>query len=188
MSSSVILMLARWRWIVTMSSLLATSRTLSSGLTASDSRIMLTCKSCEGYPIESRTMKRSSCESGNCCVPAEPRGFCVAMTMKGLGRSCVTPSTVTARSSMTSSRAACVLAEVRLISSPRSRLQKTAPGRKTNECVSSSYMLKPVMSAGIVSGVNWMRRYSKPSAREKASASVVLPTPGASSSKTLPLA
>ena len=33
-----------------------------------------------------------------------------------------------------------------------------------------------------------MRRYSKPSARENAKASVVLPTPGESSKRTCPLA
>ena len=83
-------------------------------------------------------MKRSSCESGRGCVPTDPTGFCVAMHTKGRGTGCVTPSTVTAISSMTSSSADCVLAEVRLISSPRSRLQFTAPMVKRNDPASLS--------------------------------------------------
>ena len=42
------------------------------------------------------------------------------------------------------------------------------------------------MSEGSTSGVNWMRPYCRPSARLKASAVVVLPVPGTSSSSTCP--
>ena len=55
-------------------------------------------------------------------------GFCVAMTMKGLGTACGLPSTVTLRSSMTSSSADWVLGEARLISSPRTMFANTGPG------------------------------------------------------------
>lgn len=116
--------------------------------------------------MESRTMKRSSWLSGKGCVPAEPTGFSVAMQMKGRGTGRVVPSTVTARSSMTSSSADWVFALVRLISSPSKRLQFTAPHMKRNSPESRSYMVKPVMSEGVVSGVNWTRLYSSPSARQ----------------------
>ena len=55
-------------------------------------------------------------------------GFCVAMTMNGVPRGCVTVSTVTWRSSMHSRSADWVLGEARLISSPSTTLAKTAPG------------------------------------------------------------
>ena len=42
------------------------------------------------------------------------------------------------------------------------------------------------MSEGSTSGVNWIRPYCKPSARLKASAVVVFPVPGTSSSSTWP--
>ena len=47
-------------------------------------------------------------------------------------------------------------------------------------------MVKPVMSEGSVSGVNWIRLFCKPNVLEKAMASVVLPTPGQSSKRTWP--
>ena len=78
--------------------------------------------------MTTQTMKRSSWDSGSICVPTEPTGFSVAMTVKGCGSARVTPSTVTALSSMTSSSADWVRAEVRLISSAKNRLQATAPG------------------------------------------------------------
>ena len=131
-------------------------------------------------------MKRSSWLSGSGCVPAEPTGFSVAMHTNGRGTLCVTPSTVTDSSSMTSSRADWVFALVRLISSPSKRLQFTAPQVKRNACSSRSYMEKPVMSDGMVSGVNCTRLYSRSSAFDSASASVVLPVPGTSSSRIWP--
>ena len=44
----------------------------------------------------------------------------------------------------------------------------------------------PMMSAGIRSGVNWMRRKSSSSTRDRALTSSVLPRPGTPSSSTLP--
>ena len=136
--------------------------------------------------MESDTMKRSSWLSGSACVPAEPRGFWVAMQIKGAGRACVSPSTVIVCSSMTSSSADWVFGEVRLISSARSSWQFAAPSRYSNSPVLRFHMVKPVMSDGRVSGVNWMRRVERPSTRENATARVVLPTPGQSSSSTWP--
>ena len=72
--------------------------------------------------------KRSICEGGSICVPAEPTGFWVASTTKGAGSGWVTPSTVTCISSMASSSADWVLLEVRLISSASTRLVIIAPG------------------------------------------------------------
>ncbi len=57
-------------------------------------------------------------------------GFWVANTVKVSGSWCEIPSTVTRRSCMASSSAACVLAGARLISSPRMRSPKMGPGRK----------------------------------------------------------
>ena len=58
-------------------------------------------------------------------------GFWVAMTMNGSPTSWATPSTVTRPSSMTSSRADCVLGEARLISSASTMLAKIGPGWKS---------------------------------------------------------
>ena len=47
-------------------------------------------------------------------------------------------------------------------------------------------MVKPVMSDGSTSGVNWMRRKEQPSEDANADTIVVLPSPGISSIKTWP--
>ena len=77
-------------------------------------------------------MNRSSSASGSGYVPSNSIGFCVANTVKLSGSSCEVPSTVTRRSCIASSSAACVLAGARLISSPRTRSPKIGPGRKLN--------------------------------------------------------
>ena len=60
-----------------------------------------------------------------------------------------------------------------------------APGRY---CMSPERlgMVKPVISDGVISGVNWMRLNEQESERASALASVVLPTPGTSSMSTWP--
>ena len=73
-------------------------------------------------------MKRSSCASGSGYVPSCSIGFCVAITMNGVPRVCVSVSTVTCRSSMHSSNADWVFGDARLISSPSTMLAKIAPG------------------------------------------------------------
>ena len=111
-----------------------------------------------GYPIVRHTIKRSIWDSGRSCVPADPTGFCVAITIYGLGVSRVTPSTVMRPSSITSRSAACVLLDVRLISSAKKRLHRAAPGLYSSWPVDLLYTEKPVTSVGITSGVNCIRR------------------------------
>ena len=88
-------------------------------------------------------------------------GFWVASTKKGGSRVKVRPMTVTRRSCMASSRADWVLAGARLISSASTMLANTGPLMNSNwrlPPAESSWMMSvPVMSAGIRSGVNWMR-------------------------------
>ncbi len=89
-------------------------------------------------------------------------GFCVASTKNGWGSSCRCPPAVTCFSCMASSRAAWVLGGVRLISSASTTLAKIGPFRKRVSRAPvarfSSMTSVPVMSPGIRSGVNWMRR------------------------------
>src|SRR5919106_6110967 len=108
-------------------------------------------------------------------------GFCVAIAMKGGASWYETPSTVTWFSCMHSRRAACVFGEARLISSTRSRLVKTGPGRNSNSFVRWSKTFTPVTSDGSRSGVNWSREKEQSSERASALASIVFPTPGKSS-------
>ena len=63
-------------------------------------------------------------------MPSDSTGFCVAMTRNGLGSWYVVPSMVTRPSCIASSRAACVLAGARLISSASTSCANTGPGRK----------------------------------------------------------
>ena len=79
--------------------------------------------------------KRSSCASGNGYVPAMSTGFCVAMTTNGRGRSRVTPSTDTVRSSIASSSADCVRGVARLISSASTIDANTGPLWNANDPV-----------------------------------------------------
>ena len=76
--------------------------------------------------------KRSSWLSGSGKVPALPNGFCVATRKNGSGSGCVTPSTVTWRSSIGSSSAACVRGDARFTSSTSTTLAKIGPGRKSH--------------------------------------------------------
>ena len=62
-------------------------------------------------------------------------GFCVASTMNGSGIWCVTPSTVTWRSSIASSSADCVLGVARLISSASTTCAMIGPGRNSKSPV-----------------------------------------------------
>ena len=143
-----------------------------------------TSSSADGYPILSLSAKRSSCASGSGYVPTYPVGFCVAITIKGSGISYVTPSTVTLLSSIASSSADCVLGEARLISSASSRLHITRPRRNSNCSFWRLYILKPVMSEAMTSGVNWARLKLSPVTLAIVAASVVLPVPGTSSIST----
>jgi len=93
----------------------------------------------------------------------------------------VVPSTLTCRSSIDSSKADWVLGEARLISSPTTMLAKIAPGLNSKSRVSWLKIETPVMSDGSRSGVNWSRRTVQAIDRPRDLASIVLPTPGTSS-------
>ena len=69
----------------------------------------------------------------------------------------MTPSTVTVRSCIASSRADWVFAGARLISSASRSCVKSGPCTKRNWLVSRSKIYEPVTSLGIRSGVNWIR-------------------------------
>ena len=84
------------------------------------------------------------------------------MTMNGGGSGCVSPSTVTWRSSIASSSADCVFGDARLISSASTTLANTAPGRNSKSLRVRSQTETPVTSDGSRSGVNWMRRHVPP--------------------------
>ena len=77
------------------------------------------------------------------------------------------PSMVTLRSCMASSRAAWVFGGVRLISSASSSSQNSGPSVSEKAEVWKLKTLEPMMSAGIRSGVNWMRPNSSFSVRAK---------------------
>src|SRR5690606_10137938 len=75
-----------------------------------------------------------------------------------------------------------------LISSPTTTLAKTAPGRNSKVRASWLNTLTPVTSLGRRSGVNWMRWTVQSMLRPRALASIVLPTPGTSSTRRCPWA
>ena len=104
--------------------------------------------------------------------------------MNGDGSGRASPSTVTWRSSIASSNAACVFGGVRLISSASSTLVKTGPARKSNCDERESNTSEPVMSLGIRSGVNCTRLESSDRVRESVRTKRVFATPGTPSSST----
>ena len=87
-------------------------------------------------------------------------------------------------SCIASSSADCVFGVARLISSASTRLLKIGPcwNRKRRSPPSSTMMFVPMMSAGIRSGVNWMREKPRSSASAMVRTSIVLPSPGTPSS------
>ena len=70
---------------------------------------------------------------------------------------------------------------VRFISSRRTTLANTGPGRNSQVAVSGEKTVTPVMSEGSRSGWPWTRDSSAPRAVASARARTVLPTPGTSS-------
>ena len=68
---------------------------------------------------------------------------------------------VTVRSCIASSSADCVLAGARLISSASRKVVKSGPFTSENSLRCRLKTLVPVISAGIRSGVNWMRLNSR---------------------------
>ena len=129
-------------------------------------------------------MKRSSCASGSGKVPTYPSSFCVAITINGSGRRWEMPSTVTVCSSIASSSADCVFGVARFISSASRMFVITRPCLYSKLFVSRLYIVKPVISDAVTSGVNCARRLTSPAAFPIAFASVVFPVPGTSSTST----
>ena len=99
--------------------------------------------------------------------------------VRAAGASC--PATVTPPSCIASSSADWVFGVARLISSARTRCAKTGPagsGSGGRVSGSSTTTFVPVMSAGIRSGVNWMRENVRSTACASVRTSSVLPRPG----------
>ena len=90
------------------------------------------------------------------------------------------PATVTWCSCIASSSAACVFGGVRLISSARMIWAKMGPSLKVRVRwpLDSSRISVPVMSAGMRSGVNWMRLNGRSRMSARALMSRVLASPG----------
>ena len=99
---------------------------------------------------------------------------------------------MTCRSCIASSSAAWVLGGVRLISSARIMLAKIGPAMNVNlrrpVSGSSWRMSVPVMSDGIMSGVNWIRRNDRLRIFATVLTSSVLARPGTPTSRTWPRA
>ena len=110
----------------------------------------------------------------------------MAITRNGGVKSYVVPSTETLRSAIASSSAAWVAGVARLISSASTICEKIGPGRNSNSVVFWLKIDVPVMSVGSKSGVHWMRLNVAPTLLASARASIVLATPGTSSSRMCP--
>ena len=98
------------------------------------------------------------------------------------------PPTVTDRSCIASRSADWVFGVARLISSARTICAKIGPRRNWNSrprSVSTTIVV-PVTSAGMRSGVNWIRENFRCSASESERIRSVLPSPGTPSSSTWP--
>ena len=125
-------------------------------------------------------------------MPSCSIGFWVARQKNGLGSSYFLPAAVTCRSSSASISAAWVLGGVRLISSASTMLAKIGPFWKMNArspvAGSCPITVVPVMSDGIRSGVNWIRRKSSESSWAIVSISSVLARPGTPTSSVCPCA
>ncbi len=108
------------------------------------------------------------------------------MTVNSGDSGWLTPSAVTWPSSIACRKADWLRVGARLISSASSRSVKIGPGTNSKRPSPGWYTLPPSTSAGNRSDVNCTRLNSTPSARARPLASVVLPTPGTSSSSTCP--
>ena len=138
------------------------------------------------YPNPKRTANRSSCASGRGYTPALSIGFWVATAKNGSGSTRRTPSAVTCPSAIASRSADCVRGLARLISSASRMLQNTGPSWKWKAWSRGSKVETPMMSEGSRSAVNCTRLKLALTERARALASVVLPVPGMSSSRTWP--
>ena len=138
---------------------------------------------------------RSSCAAGSGRAAPRAAGTCPRTRSgsgwRGRGTASAsggsTPSAVTWRSCIASSSAACVLAGARLISSASTSLPKIGPGG-TRSRRARGRARRPVTSAGMRSGVNWMRANESRAAAATATAVSVFANAGTSSSRTWPSA
>ena len=122
-------------------------------------------------------------------MPSISIGFCVARTKNGMGNGRDTPPTVTQLSCMPSSRADCVFGVARLISSASRMCAKIGPDwnwKCFRPSASSTMMFVPMISAGIRSGVNWIRENESSSPSASVFMRSVLPRPGTPSRRTCP--
>jgi len=115
-------------------------------------------------------------------------GFWVAITKNGLSRRWVSPSMVTWRSSMHSSRLLCTFGGLRFISSASRMCVNTGPFSRLNSPVFILQTFVPVMSLGMRSGVNCILPHWQPVVRANTLARSVFPSPGLSSNSMCPLA
>src|SRR6266702_848583 len=106
--------------------------------------------------------------------------------MNGFGRGMLCPSSVTLYACMTSSSALWVFAGARLISSASRTWVNTGPRTILNSWEVGSSTACPMMSEGIMSGVNCTRPCVSDSACASALTSNVLPRPGTPSMSTCP--
>src|SRR6266545_1777104 len=149
-----------------------------------------TRSSSEGKGTRTLKMNRSSCASGRGYVPSISSGFWVARAKNGASSGYRWRATVTWCSCIASSRLDWVLGVARLISSARTRLANTGPGWNRNCRLppSSMRMFVPVISAGMRSGVNWIRLKLQSMTSAIVRTSNVLPRPGTPSRSAWPLA
>jgi hypothetical protein len=87
---------------------------------------------------------------------------------------------------MASSSADCVFGRRAIDFVGQQEIREDGTATSRNSCVRRSNTLVPVMSAGIRSGVNWMRWNSPATARARAFTSSVFPTPGTPSISAWP--
>ena len=142
-----------------------------------------------GYVTRSLKRNRSSWASGSGYVPSISIGFWVARTKNGDGRGCEIPDTVAVPSCIPSSSADWVLGVARFTSSARRMWPKIGPfwnWKCLRPSGSSRMMFVPMMSAGMRSGVNWIRENESSSPAASVLTRRVLPRPGAPSSRTCP--
>ena len=130
--------------------------------------------------------KRSSCASGSGYVPWKSTGFWVAITRNGpaAGRGPVDRDLRLA-DRLEQRRPACA-GSARLISSGEQHVGDDRTALNENDPSRGSKMDEPRMSAGNRSGVNCTRLKSAGRRRARLLASMVLPTPGTSSSRRWP--
>ena len=131
-------------------------------------------------------MKRSIWASGRLNVPSSSIGFCVAMTMNGLGSSMRSPPMVVAPSAMASSIADWVLALERLISSSSTKFAWIGPICVAKRWDAKSKTCVPTRSEGMRSGVHCTRLNVPDTAVASVCAAVVLARPGTDSMRIWP--